>query len=367
MREGAPQKQPKPPGPRCVAAPQSGPRRSSRVGNGPLLVLKGRDLRLQRRVGLERWPKCLPEKGGDPAGFARRAIVRRMDELAGKVAVITGAGSGLGRALAHRLGSAGMRVVLADIDANRLNDVGGELDDAGVEVATLITDVSKRSQVEGLADLAYEQFGAVNLLCNNAGVAVVGPAWECTDADWAWAIGVNLWGVIHGLQAFLPRMLKAGEPGHIVNTASLAGILAPPLSGPYVATKHAVVGMTESLFHDLALRQAKIGCSVLAPGFVKTGIATSESVRPDELKNPIPSTDPLMAEVGKYYANEVARGIPAEAVAEAVHEAILEGRFYVFTHPEMTAAFADRFSRMVAGKNPKTRPLAASLDDERQG
>ncbi len=286
-----------------------------------------------------------------------------MDELAGKVAVITGAGSGLGRALAHRLGSAGMRLVLADIDSSRLNDVGGELDDAGVQVATLVTDVSKRSQVEGLADLAYEQFGAVNVLCNNAGVAVVGSAWECTDADWAWAMGVNLWGVIHGLQAFVPRMLAAGEPGHIVNTASAAGILAPPLSSPYVATKHAVVGMTESLFHDLALRQSKLGCSVLAPGFVKTQIAASESVRPDELKNPVPSSDPLMAEVGKYYADEVARGLPAEAVADAVHEAIVEGRFYIFTHPEMTPAFEDRFSRMVAGKNPKTRPLAASRDD----
>ncbi|MGH1341117.1 MAG: SDR family NAD(P)-dependent oxidoreductase [Nannocystales bacterium] len=287
-----------------------------------------------------------------------------MDQLAGKVAVITGAGSGLGRALAHRLGSAGMRLVLADIDSSRLNDVGGELDDKGAKVATLVTDVSKRSQVEGLADLAYEQFGAVNVLCNNAGVAVVGSAWECTDADWAWAMGVNLWGVIHGLQAFVPRMLKAGEPGHIVNTASAAGILAPPLSSPYVATKHAVVGMTESLFHDLALRESKIGCSVLAPGFVKTQIATSEAFRPEELKNPVPSSDPLMAEVGKYYAHEVARGIPAEAVADAVHEAIVEGRFYIFTHPEMTPAFEDRFSRMVAGKNPKTRPLAASRDDD---
>jgi len=286
-----------------------------------------------------------------------------MDELAGKVAVITGAGSGLGRALAHRLGAARMRLVLADIDEGKLNRVGGELDDTGVAVVTRGVDVSKRGQVEGLADFAYEQFGAVNVLCNNAGVAVVGPAWECTDADWAWAIGVNLWGVVHGLRAFLPRMLDAGEPGHVVNTASAAGILAPPLSSPYVATKHAVVGLTESLYHDLALRQSKIGCSVLAPGFVRTGIAGSECARPEELKNPVASTDPLMAEVGKYYANEVARGIPPETVAEAVHEAILEGRFYVFTHPEMTPAYEDRFSRLVAGTNPKTRPLATSMDE----
>jgi NAD(P)-dependent dehydrogenase (short-subunit alcohol dehydrogenase family) len=283
-----------------------------------------------------------------------------MEELAGKVAVITGAGSGLGRAMAHRFGAARMRLVLTDIDEARLNQVGGELDDVGVAVVTQVTDVSKASQVHGLADFAYEQFGAVNVLCNNAGVAVVGSAWECSDADWAWAMGVNFWGVLHGLRAFLPRMLEAGEPGHVVNTASAAGILAPPLSSPYVATKHAVVGMTESLFHDLALRGADIGCSVLAPGFVKTGIAGSEAVRPEEHKNTTPSVDPLMAEVGKYYAKEVARGIPAETVADAVHDAVVENRFYIFTHPEMTPAFEDRFSRLVAGKNPKTRPLAAS-------
>jgi NADP-dependent 3-hydroxy acid dehydrogenase YdfG len=281
-----------------------------------------------------------------------------MEELAGKVAVITGAGSGLGRAMAHRFGAARMRLVLTDIDEARLNEVGGELDDVGVAVVTQVTDVSKASQVHGLADFAYEQFGAVNVLCNNAGVAVVGSAWECSDADWAWAMGVNFWGVLHGLRAFLPRMLESGEPGHVVNTASAAGILAPPLSSAYVATKHAVVGMTESLFHDLALRGANISCSVLAPGFVKTGIASSESVRPEEHKNAVPSTDPLVAEVGKYYAEEVARGIPAETVAEAVHDAVLEQRFYIFTHPEMTPAFEDRFSRLLAGKNPKTRPLA---------
>lgn len=233
-----------------------------------------------------------------------------MEELAGKVAVITGAGSGLGRAMAHRFGAARMRLVLTDIDEARLNEVGGELDDVGVAVVTQVSDVSKASQVHGLADFAYEQFGAVNVLCNNAGVAVVGSAWECSDADWAWAMGVNFWGVLHGLRAFLPRMLESGEPGHVVNTASAAGILAPPLSSAYVATKHAVVGMT------------------------------------------------LVAEVGKYYAKEVAQGIPPETVAEAVHAAILEKRFYIFTHPEMTPAFEDRFSRLVAGTNPKTRPLA---------
>lgn len=251
-----------------------------------------------------------------------------------------------------------MRLVLADIDGARLNEVGGELDDAGITVTTQVTDVSKGSQVEGLADRAFDEFGAVHVLCNNAGVGVVGPAWDCSHADWAWAIGVNLWGVVHGIRAFLPRMLEAGEPGHIVNTASAAGLLSPPLSGPYVATKHAVMGLTESLFHDLSLRQAPISCSVLAPGFVKTGIAGSESVRPEELRNPVPSGDPMVAEVGQYYANEVERGIPPEVVADAVYDAIAEQRFYIFTHPEMAEAFDDRFSRIIAGENPRTRPLS---------
>lgn len=284
-------------------------------------------------------------------------MMARMEVLTGNVAVITGAGSGLGRAMAHRFGKAGMRLMLADIDEKRLNDVGGELDELGVTVATSVVDVSKGSQVEGLADRTYAEFGGAHVLCNNAGVGVVGPAWDCTDADWSWAIGVNLWGVVHGLRAFLPRMLDAGEPGHIVNTASAAGLLAPPLSGPYVATKHAVMGLTESLYHDLALRQAPVGCSVLAPGFVKTNIAASESVRPDALRNPMPSNDPLVADVGTYYATEVARGISADVVADAVHEAVLENRFYVFTHPEMKDAFADRFDRILDGKNPRTRPL----------
>ncbi len=283
-----------------------------------------------------------------------------MDALRGKVAVITGAASGLGRALAHRFGKEGMRLVLADIDEPGLNEVGSVLDDRGVEVQTLQTDVSKQSQVEGLADLAYERFGQVNLLCNNAGVAVVGSAWECTSADWAWAIGVNLWSVVHGLRAFVPRMLEGGAPGHIVNTASAAGILAPPLSSPYVATKHAVMGLTETLYHDLALRRSSIGVSVLAPGFVRTGIAGSESSRPDDLKNPVASSDPMAAEVEDFYSQAVAGGIEPEVVADAVHDAITEERYYVFTHPGMALAYRDRFERLIEGKNPKTRPLASS-------
>lgn len=289
--------------------------------------------------------------------FDVHAYTSGMDTLAGKVAVITGAGSGLGRAMAHRFGSEGMRLVLADIDEPRLRKVGDELHEQGVEVHTQATDVSKQNQVEGLADLAYERCGAVNVLCNNAGVGVVGSAWECSASDWNWAIGVNLWGVVHGLRAFIPRMLEGGEPGHIVNTASIAGVLTPPLSSAYVATKHAVVGLSESLFHDLRLRDAKISASVLCPGFVRTRIAVS-SPRPSQHGDPAPVDNPMSEEVGAFYAKSVQDGIEPEKVANAVHDAILEGRFYVFTHPEMKPAVAERVSKLLEGKNPKTRPLA---------
>jgi NAD(P)-dependent dehydrogenase (short-subunit alcohol dehydrogenase family) len=283
-----------------------------------------------------------------------------MQELRGKVAVITGAGSGLGRAMAKRFGREGMKLVLADIDQERLHDAANELDEAGVEVQPLKTDVSKQSQVDGLADLAYERFGAVHLLCNNAGVAVVGTAWERSHADWEWAIGVNLWSVVHGIRSFVPRMLEAGQSGHIVNTASVAGLLCPPLSGPYVATKHAVVGLSECLHHDLTLRQSQIGVSVLCPGFVKTRIYESESVRPEDLKNPGTNEDKFAEEINEYYRTAVDSGIDASVVASAVYDAVIEGKYWILTHSEFDKPIRQRFEGILERKNPPTRPLAAA-------
>jgi NAD(P)-dependent dehydrogenase (short-subunit alcohol dehydrogenase family) len=260
--------------------------------------------------------------------------------------------------MAERFGEEGMRVLLADVDDEGLNRLGQTLDDRGVEVQTLRTDVSKESQVAALADLAYERFGEVNLLCNNAGVAVVGAAWERSHADWSWAIGVNLWSVVHGLRAFVPRMLESEADGHIVNTASIAGLLCPPLSGPYVATKHAVVGLSECVFHDLRLRQAKIGVSVVCPGFVKTAIGTSERSRPDDLKDPKPQDDALAREVGEFYRTAVEQGADPSVVVQAVVEAVVEDHFYVLTHPEMDKALRYRFDGILDRKNPRTRPLA---------
>lgn len=281
-----------------------------------------------------------------------------LKELRGNVAVVTGAASGLGEAMARRFGAAGMRLVLADIDSDGLHRVANELDAAGVEVQTLKTDVSKLSQVEGLADLAYERFGAVHLLCNNAGVAVVGTSWERSMSDWAWAIEVNLWSVVHGIRTFIPRMLEQGGPGHVVNTASIAGLLCPPLSGPYVATKHAVVGLSECIFHDLRLRRADVGVSVLCPGFVKTNIGDSERSRPEDLKDPIPGEDPFAEEVAEFYGKAVAHGIEATVVADAVVDAVAEDRFYILTHPQMEGALRKRFDGIASSTNPRTRSLA---------
>lgn len=281
-----------------------------------------------------------------------------MKDLRGKVAVVTGAASGLGEAMAHRFASEGMRLVLADIDAEGLGRVGLALDEAGAQVATLQTDVSKGAQVDALADLAYDRFGAVHVLCNNAGVPVVGTAWERSVADWSWAIGVNLWGVIHGVNAFVPRMLEQDSEGHIVNTASIAGLTCPPLSAPYVATKHAVVGFSECLHHDLSLRQSKLKVSVLCPGFVKTRIVESERVRPANLKNPTPVEDSFAKEIGEFYTQAVAEGIEPGVVAGQVLEAIGEERFWVFTHDAYTDLMRKRFEDIVEGRNPPTKSLA---------
>jgi NAD(P)-dependent dehydrogenase (short-subunit alcohol dehydrogenase family) len=262
--------------------------------------------------------------------------------------------------MAERFGREGMRLVLADIAQDGLHETASMLDAAGCEVQPLRTDVSKQSQVEALADLAYDRFGAVHLLCNNAGVAVVGASWECSRADWEWAIGVNFWGVVHGIRAFVPRMLAAGEPGHVVNTASVAGLLCPPLSGPYVATKHAVVGLSETLFHDLALRQAPIGVSVLCPGFVKTGIGNSAHARPEDLKDPVPPDTTFAHEITEYYRAAVDAGIDPARVAEAVYDAVIADKYWILTHSELDKALRERFEAIVERRNPRTRPLAAS-------
>jgi len=218
-----------------------------------------------------------------------------MEHFEGRVAVITGAGSGFGREFARVAAGLGMKLVLADIDAAALEQVSGALRDAGADVLAMVCDVSKASHVEELADAAMIRFDGVHLVFNNAGVAMAGLVWESTDADWQWVLGVNLWGAIHGVRVFTPLMLECArrEPdyeGHIVNTASMAGLLVPPAMGVYNVSKHAVVALSETLYHDLRLVDAPVKASVLCPYFVPTDIAHSERHRPDDLRHDGTST-----------------------------------------------------------------------------
>jgi NAD(P)-dependent dehydrogenase (short-subunit alcohol dehydrogenase family) len=275
-----------------------------------------------------------------------------MNEFKDKVAVVTGAGSGFGREFA-RLGAArGMKLVLADVQADALDAVATELEAAGAEVIRERVDVSRSEDVARLAERAYATFGAVHLLFNNAGVGSGGLVWENTERDWQWVLGVNLWGVIHGVRQFVPRMLAGGEVGHVVNTASIAGLLNAPNMGVYNVSKHAVVSLTESLYHDLKLVQAKIGASVLCPAYVPTGIAQSHRNRPDALRDNAPATASQRAAQAAISKAVDSGRMSAADVARLTFEAIEAGRFYVFTHPQIMPTVELRFADVLQGRNP---------------
>ena len=233
-----------------------------------------------------------------------------MNIFADRVAVVTGAASGIGRALAERFAREKMRLVLADVEDGALQKTASAMREAGADAIAQVVDVSKQSDVEQLADLAYSSFGAVHVLCNNAGVAGGGaPVWEQSPATWEWVLGVNLWGVIHGVHSFVPRMLASGLEGHVVNTASAAGLRTGPFMAPYHASKHAVVALSESLHFDLQLAQAKVEASVLCPAFVKTQL-------PDSTRN-----QPGSVTAGRYpeaMRSKVEQGMLPEAIAERV-------------------------------------------------
>ena len=274
-------------------------------------------------------------------------------ECSGRVAVITGAGSGFGREFARVAASRGMRLALADINQAALDETVRELRDGGAAVIGVVTDVSSTEAIQALADATMGAYGAVHLLFNNAGVASGGFVWESTLADWQWVMGANVWSVIHGVRIFTPLMLAHGEPAHIVNTASAAGLISAPNMGIYNVSKHAVVALSETLYHDLQLAKATVGVSVLCPAFVPTGIAHSHRNRPTELSNDTaPTASMLIAQEASVKAVESGR-ISAAEIAAITFAAIDAGQFYIVPHEKILELVALRMQDIVSLRNPR--------------
>lgn len=278
--------------------------------------------------------------------------------LRGKVAVITGAGSGFGREFARIAAAEGMVLVLVDVQVDALAETVAELD--GSDILHRALDVTDGEAMETLAADAFARFGAVHLLFNNAGVGCTGLLWEATTRDWEWVLGVNLWGTIHGVRAFVPRMLAAAKTdpdycGRVINTASMAGLIDPPLMGPYNVAKHAVVSLSETLHQDLSLVTDQIGCSVLCPSWVATGIAKSHRNRPHD--------DPTRSRAAALGASMVEKAIAsakvtADDVARLTFDAIAHDRFWVLPHPQAVEGVRERADALLAG-GPPADPYAA--------
>ena len=275
-----------------------------------------------------------------------------MKRFAGRVVVVTGAGSGLGRELALRFAREGMKLALADVDEAALAKTESELEAAGTAAIAVRCDVSNGADVEALAARTLDAFGAVHVVCNNAGIAPLGVVWENTVADWQWTLGVNLWGVIHGVRVFTPILLRQDDEGHIVNTASVAGLIAPPGMGMYNVSKHAAVALSETLHHDLAARGAKVRCSVVCPAYFPSGIAESERSRPAALSEPrAKSAEDLERDARMRRAVQSGR-LSAADIASRVFEAVRDERFYVLTHPRILPAVEARMRDILEGRNP---------------
>jgi NAD(P)-dependent dehydrogenase (short-subunit alcohol dehydrogenase family) len=254
-----------------------------------------------------------------------------MQELTGKVAVVTGGASGIGFGMAQAFAAEGMKVVLADIEATALADAAGKLRADGAEVLDVVTDVSDEGQVLDLATSTYSHFGTAHVVCNNAGVGGGGGLlWEIPQSGWDWAFNVNLWGVLHGIRAFTPRLVEQGE-GHIVNTASVAGLKALPFMGPYTATKHAVVGMSEALATELAMTGSPVKVSVLCPGFIRTRLFESERNRPEHL-----AEEPKLDEsaIGEVVKGLIDSGKDPAELGQRVVAGVKADDFFILSDPE---------------------------------
>jgi NAD(P)-dependent dehydrogenase (short-subunit alcohol dehydrogenase family) len=269
-------------------------------------------------------------------------------ELRGRAAAVTGAGSGIGRALSVRLAREGVRLALADLDGDALAETERALG-PGTTVVTQVTDVGDERSVQAFADRAFAALGEVHLLFNNAGVYMGGRTWTRPAADFEWTLRVNLWGILHGVRAFVPRMIEQGGEGHIVNTCSVAGLFAGPGAAPYTVSKWAAFAATLSLAQELALEDSPLRVSALCPGGVRTRIHESERGRPAGLATE-PGED--SAFMGEMIAQTVAGGIPVEKVVEDVLSAVREERFLVLTHPEYRPGLAEQAEALAAGRLP---------------
>jgi len=275
-----------------------------------------------------------------------------MKQLKDRVAVVTGAASGIGLALVERFAAEGMKVVMADIEKTALANAADGLRRIGATVWPTEVDVARPEHVERLAAETFKKFGAAHVLCNNAGVAVLGAVHEHTLADWQWVLNVNLWGVIHGVRAFVPRMLAGGDEGHIVNTASMAGLTTAPFMSVYDVTKHAVVALSESMYKEFAVTGAPLGVSVVCPGLINTNIMQSARNRPEGLAE-TGKQGPMAQAFGQGLAQRLATGYPPSEVADQVVRGIFESRFYIVpAQPEVKSRIAVRAQDLIDLRNP---------------
>ncbi len=276
-----------------------------------------------------------------------------MKDFAGRVAVITGAGSGFGRELSRIAARERMKLMLADVQQDALDDAVGEARASGAQAVGLRVDVARADDVQRLAERTMEEFGAAHLLFNNAGVAGGGGfVWETSLKDWQWVLGVNLMGVVHGIRSFVPLMLKQDCECHVVNTASAAGLVSAPLMAVYNVSKHGVVTLSETMFHELRAAGAKVGVSVLCPAFVPTNIGRSERNRPAELTEDAPATPSQIAARERAEKAVGSGRLSAADVARMTFDAVREGRFYVITHPKMLASVELRLQDIGTQRNP---------------
>ncbi len=287
----------------------------------------------------------------------------------GKVAVITGAASGLGLGIARSCASRGMKLALADIQDSELERIAGEMHKKGLDVLALTTDVAEVDNMEWLAHRVYQRFGDVHYLFNNAGVLGKTSMLDAMLKDWEWIIGVNMWGIIHGVRAFVPRMLAGGKEGRVINIAGGAGFLSGPGLGIYRMTKHAVVALSESLYHELAIIGSDIKVSVVSPAFIKTGIMGAEKNRPSRLQNiaGTPVNNPGEEAILGFFNRQVNNGPEPESIAEAIWAGIDSQKFYIFA-PSLSEdlftrkAMQLRFDAIIAEENPVNPFVGTSCD-----